>query len=114
MDPRSMIADPVGDAIHRVLEAERAAQADIARARAEADARSAAARGEALAVSVNADRRIAAVRASVDARLAAREAQVEAAIRVLRDSTPHPDTDDELVRQAAERIAAALTGEEAP
>jgi regulator of protease activity HflC (stomatin/prohibitin superfamily) len=114
MDPRGRLADPVGIAIHRVLEAERQAQADIARARADADALVAAARGEALAVSARADRRLAAARAAVDSRLARREAEVNEALRALRARDPREPGDDERIRRAAERLAADLTGGQAP
>ena len=114
MDPRGRPADPVGIAIHRVLEAEREAQADIARARADADARIAAARGEALAVSALADRRLAAARAAVDARLARRKAEVDEAVRALRARDVHEAGDDERIRHAAERLADELTGRGVP
>ena len=114
MDPRGRLPDPVGNAIDRVLEAERLAQADIACARAAAEALEAATRAEALAVSARADRRLAAARAAVDARLAGREAQVDAAIRALRARDPRQPGDDERIRRAAERLAADLTGGEGP
>jgi len=114
MDPRGRTTDPVGNAIHRVLDAEREAQADIARARTRSEARLAAARGEAIAVSAKADRRIAAARASVDARLARREAAIEAGIRALDTADAREAGDEARVRRAAERIAAVLTGEESP
>ncbi len=114
MDPRGRLADPVGSAIDRVLEAERLAQADIARARADAEALDASARTAALAVSSRADRRLAAARAAVDARLAGREAQVDAALRALRARDPREPGDDERIRRAAERLAADLTGGEVP
>jgi regulator of protease activity HflC (stomatin/prohibitin superfamily) len=114
MDPRGRLADPVGIAIDRVLEAEREAQADIASARADAEARIAAARGEALAVSAHADRRLAAARAAVDARLARREAEANEALRALRTRVAYETGDDERIRRAAQRLAADLTGGEAP
>lgn len=114
MDPRGRPVDPVGTAIHRVLEAEREAQADVARARAEAEARVAAARGEAIAISAAADRRIAAARASVDARLARREAEVEESVRALRAAEAHDRGDPASIRCAARALAASLTREEAP
>jgi hypothetical protein len=113
MDPRGRPADPVGIAIHRVLDAEREAQADLSRARAEAEARLAAARGEALAISAAADRRLAAARAAVDARLARREAEVEAAVRALRLAPPRDPGETGRIRGAAQRLAADLTCEEA-
>lgn len=114
MDPRGSGADPVGLAIHRVLETEREAQADIARARVEAEMRLVAARAKALEMSAIADRRIATVRASVDARIARREAAIESAVAAL-DTTGAPGpADEERVRRAARRLAAALTGEESP
>jgi hypothetical protein len=114
MDPRGRPADPVGIAIHRVLEAERRAQADMARARADAEALIAAARSEAVAVSARADRRLAAARAAVDARLARREAEVNEALRALRTRDGFETGDDERIRRAAERLAADLTGGQAP
>ena len=114
MDPRGRLSDPAGIAIHRVLEAEREAQADMARARADADARIAAARGEAAAVSATADRRIAVARAAVDARVARREGEVEEAIRALRAAGDRQGVDPERIRRAAEALAADLTREEAP
>jgi len=114
MDPRGRAIDPVGIAIHRVLDAEREAQADIARARTGSETRLAAARGEALAVSANADRRIAAARASVDTRLSGREAGIEEAIRALDAAGTRDAGDTERVRRAAAQLAAALTGEESP
>ncbi|MBK7661599.1 MAG: hypothetical protein IPJ28_21830 [Betaproteobacteria bacterium] len=114
MDPRGSAADPVGNAIHRVLEAEREAQADIVRARTASDVRLAAARAEALLASANADRRLAAARAGVDARIARREAGIEAAIRALEAEGLRDTGEEDRVRRAAQAIAAALTGEESP
>jgi vacuolar-type H+-ATPase subunit H len=114
MDPYAHPTDPVGIAIQRVLEAERDAQADIARARAEADARLAAARARAAGILARADHRIAAARAAVDARLARRQREVDAAIRKLVATATRDAGDDDRVTRAAERVAAELTGEEAP
>jgi hypothetical protein len=110
MNPRARPGvDPVELAINGVLEAERAAQRGIARARDDAQARLAAARAQARLIAERGERRLGLARQCIEARISARETQVDGGIQVLRaDATP-PSSESERIDRAVGAIAAALT-----
>jgi vacuolar-type H+-ATPase subunit H len=111
---RNTTADPIGAAIRRVLDAERAADADVARTQAQAEQRVRAARIAAAAVAERADRRLAAVHRSVSERIAGREAETEAAIRALRAGNGARAAMAADVAAAVAVVVDALTGGSVP
>ncbi len=98
-------------AIARVLQAEEAARAAVARCAADADQRVQTARDEARAIAERAARRIARVHALAQESLLTRLAEIEQARAALDQSTPALVATPDRLRGVIEQLAAELTTE---
>lgn len=109
---RTRSADPVEEAIQRVLRAEQQAGRQIAECMAEAQRRLQVAHARARAIAERAGRRTAEVHRIAAARLAEQLDAIERERQALSRHGDHDPNDLQRLRSAIERLAAALTGED--
>lgn len=105
-------ADPVEQAIERVLRAEQEAGRQIAECMAEAQRRVQLAHARAGAIAERAGRRTAEVRRLAAARLAEQLDAIERERQALLRHADHDPADLQRLQSAIERLAAALTGDD--
>jgi hypothetical protein len=99
----------VDTAIAQVLDAERAAQAELATARSESSQAVDCAHREAQRIAERGEAKVVAVRRAVEARVARREAEVAAQIARLRSDRTDARAEVERVQRAVAAVAAELT-----
>jgi vacuolar-type H+-ATPase subunit H len=98
--------------MRRLLEAEEAAEASLADARAEAERIHAEARAEARAIAERAERRVGLMHRIADEAIERETERLEAEGERRRAHVRETRLDDEVLARAAERVAAALSGAE--
>lgn len=110
--PEDVEREGNGRRMRRLLEAEEAAEASLADARAEAERIHAEARAEARAIAERAERRVGLMHRIADEAIERETERLEAEGERRRAHVRETRLDDEVLARAAERVAAALSGAE--